>query len=763
MDMNRRLAVSACASLGFMAVESLCYASMGGGESSVVASWNPVSFLSAALAIESVVLVFLCSYIWKKRKGSKRVKQNTMLFKDMFDLAPYSCVLTDFSGRYIMVNQAYCNRLEVTQEEIIGRTMNEIEVKADAESVQEIKRQLMEKGEVKNVEIMLTLKSGAVIYSLFSSRIIEYNGEKVVLSMTVDITDRKRFEQELLERDRRLVIQNEQLQGLLISGKLLLRDFMGAICEITKTGSLLLETERVSVWIYSDDYQLLRCVDLYNSVTRNHSSGDELQSADFPVYTDAHRQGVIVVAADVYTDPRTCDIPEAYLKENDIQSLLDVPIWLGDRMRGVLSFESTGNKKIWSKEDERIAQTLATFVTLGFEIDERKRSEDEREKLQSQLLQSQKMEAVGRLAGGVAHDFNNMLTVIIGHSEIAAMRESLTDELIADLEQIKSAARKSADLTGQLLAFARKQTIDPRVLDLNATVAEMISMLRRLIGEDIDLAWMPGESVWPVFIDPTQIDQILVNLCVNARDAISGVGKIVIETQNVTFDKTYCEDNLGFIEGSYIMLAVSDDGCGMSREHLANIFEPFFTTKDKGKGTGLGLATLFGIVKQNNGFVNAYSEPGKGTTLRLYFPKSFEEVVEPLFVENRKAMEGKGELILMVEDEPVILEMGKIILEKLGYRVISASTPDIALHFAQQHAADIRLLMTDVVMPGMNGKELSEKIMTLNPRIRCLYMSGYTANAIVHRGVLDKGVHFIQKPFSVRTLSTKIREVLDSD
>lgn len=762
MDMNRRVAVSVWGSLGFISFASLCNASSGAAETASVAPWNPVFFISA-LVIESVVIAFLCSYIWKKRKRSKSVKQNATLFKDMFDLAPYSCVLNDFSGRYVKVNQSYCNRMEVTQEEIIGRTMGEIGVEADEESVHKIKSQLIEKGEVKNVEIKLTLKSGTVIYSLFSSRIIEYNGEKVILSMTVDISDRKRFEKELLEREKRLVFQNEQLQGILISGKLLLRDFMGAICEITKIGSLLLETERVSVWIYSDDYQMLRCVDLYNSVTRNHSSGDELQSADFPVYTDAHRQGDIVVAADVYTDPRTCDIPEAYLKENNIQSLLDVPIWLGDRIRGVLSFEATGKKKIWSKEDERIAQTLATFVTLGFEIDERKRSEEERQKLQSQLLQSQKMEAVGRLAGGVAHDFNNMLTVIIGHSEIAAMRENLPEEMLNDLEQIKSAARKSAELTGQLLAFARKQTINPRVLDLNATVSEMISMLRRLIGEDIDLAWMPGESVWPVCMDPTQIDQILVNLCVNARDAISGVGKIVIETENVTFDKTYCENHFGFVEGSYIMLAVSDDGCGMPREHLANIFEPFFTTKDKGKGTGLGLATLFGIVKQNNGFVNAYSEPGKGTTLRLYLPKSIEEVVEPLFVETQKAMEGNGELILMVEDEPVILEMGKIILEKLGYTVISASTPELALHFAQQHAADICLLMTDVVLPGMNGKELSEKVMALNPRIRCLYMSGYTANTIVHRGVLDKGVHFIQKPFSVRTLSTKIREVLDCD
>ncbi len=720
-------------------------------------------FLWIVIFIESVSLLISFMYILKKRKRSLIERQNATLFKDMFELAPYSCVLNSLDGRYLKVNQSYCDRMGVTPAEVIGKTMAEMGTVIDENAVQKIRQQLMEKGEVFNVEIQLTQNNGQIIHSLFSSRIIEYNGENVFLSMTVDISDRKNVERHLLEREQKLIVQNERLQNLLKNGALFLNNFSGAVEQITRTGSQLLETPRVSVWIYSDDFQVIRCIDVYNSVTDTHSSGEELQSSDFPAYTDAHRQGIAITVSDVYSDPRTKDIPEAYLKGHDIRSLLDVPIWMGERIRGLLSFEFTGRERVWTAEDERIAHTLATFVTLGFEIDERKRSDEQRDHLQSQLLQSQKMEAVGRLAGGVAHDFNNMLTVIIGHSEIAAMSEQITEDVAADLEEIKKAARRSADLTGQLLAFARKQTIDPRVLDLNLTVAGLISMLRRLIGEDIDLAWMPGDALWPVCMDPSQVDQILVNLCVNARDAISGVGKIVIETLNVVFDKTYCEEHFGFIEGSYVMLAVSDDGCGMTREQLSHIFEPFFTTKDKGKGTGLGLATLFGIVKQNNGFVNAYSEPGKGTTLRLYLPKSAEEISEPLTSEPLTALVGCGEVVLIVEDEPVILSMGKIMLEKMNYKVLAAGSPSDALKIAGEHAADIDLLMTDVVMPEMNGKELSEKIIALNPSIRCLYMSGYTANAIVHRGVLDKGVHFVQKPFSIRTLSRKIRMVLDSE
>ena len=397
------------------------------------------------------------------------------------------------------------------------------------------------------------------------------------------------------------------------------------------------------------------------------------------------------------------------------------------------------------------------------DITERKRAEKEKEDLESTLRQALKMEAVGRLAGGVAHDFNNMLSVIIGHAEMAMEGVDPAQPLYANLEEIKNAGERSADLTRQLLAFARKQTVAPKVLDLNKTVGGMTRMLQRLIGEDIDLAWLPYENLWPVKMDPTQIDQILANLCVNARDAIADVGKITIETGNIVFDETYCNDHIGFMPGEYVLLTVSDNGCGMDTVTIDNIFEPFFTTKESGKGTGLGLATVYGVVKQNNGFINVYSEPGQGTTFRIYLPRHLTKTTHSSAKRVTPAPERGHETILLVEDEPAILRMTTMMLERLGYTVVAARSPGEAISLAQEHTGIIDLLVTDVVMPEMNGRDLAKNVLSFNPNLKRLFMSGYTANVIAHHGVLDEGVNFIQKPFSRENFGAKVREVLDAD
>jgi PAS domain S-box-containing protein len=406
-------------------------------------------------------------------------------------------------------------------------------------------------------------------------------------------------------------------------------------------------------------------------------------------------------------------------------------------------------------------QKPSGLLVISRDITERKQAEMEKEKLQDQLLQAQKMESIGRLAGGVAHDFNNMLGVILGHAEFALEKAKENHDLYADLNAIQTAARRSADLTKQLLTFARKQIIDPRMLDLNNTVESMLSMLRRLIGEDINLVWQPAKGLWPVKMDPSQIDQILVNLCVNARDAIAGVGKLTIETGMKIFDSEYCADHAGFIPGDFAMLAVSDNGCGMDKEILNNLFEPFFTTKDVGEGTGLGLATIYGIVKQNNGFVNVYSEPDQGSIFRIYLPRYVAPDEIPAVVHPEKSDPTGNETILLVEDEPTILRMTRMMLERRGYRVLSAATPGEAIDLAKTHADKIHLLMTDVVMPEMNGRDLAGQLTALCPDIKLLFMSGYTANVIAHHGVLDEGVAFIQKPFSMKELAEKLRRVLD--
>ncbi len=400
-------------------------------------------------------------------------------------------------------------------------------------------------------------------------------------------------------------------------------------------------------------------------------------------------------------------------------------------------------------------------TVLVRDISERKRVEAEREKLQAQLTQAQKMESVGRLAGGVAHDFNNMLGIILGHAEIALERISLDDELHAELEEIKRAAERSADLTRQLLAFARKQTVAPRVIDLNAIVEGMLNMLRRLIGEDIHLDWIPGKEVASLKIDPSQIDQILANLCVNARDAISGNGRITIETDNAAIDSGYCIQHTYAVPGDYVMLAVSDNGCGMNQDTIGHLFEPFFTTKETGKGTGLGLATVYGVVKQNQGFINVYSEPGLGTTFRIYLPQYTVKTATPSEQKSLQAERG-SETILLVEDELAILNITMKMLSRRGYNVLTATTPGEAISIAREHTGQIDLLMTDVVMPEMNGRELAKNILSIYPNIKRLFMSGYTADVIAHHGVLDEGVQFIHKPFSIKDLEVKLREVLEN-
>jgi nitrogen-specific signal transduction histidine kinase/ActR/RegA family two-component response regulator len=400
-------------------------------------------------------------------------------------------------------------------------------------------------------------------------------------------------------------------------------------------------------------------------------------------------------------------------------------------------------------------------LSLIYDITERKRGEEERRKLEEQLFQAQKMESVGRLAGGVAHDFNNMLGVIIGRAEMALQQDVSNDKLQHNLKEILKAGLRSADLTRQLLAFARKQTAVAKILDLNDTISGMLQMLRRLIGEDIDLLWAPELDLWKVKIDPSQVDQILVNLVVNARDAISGVGAITMRTDNVAIEDSESAQTPELIAGQYVLLTVSDTGTGMTQEVRENIFEPFFTTKEMGKGTGLGLSTVYGIVKQNDGFIYVESEPEKGTTFKIYLPRVEVETAQVDSEEITLKRPTGTETVLLVEDDEGILDLGKMILENLGYTVLAAQTPVDSIRLAKEHPGDIHLLITDVVMPEMNGRELAELVGTIRPNLRCLYMSGYSADLIAHRGILDEGLNFIQKPFGSDDLAVRVRQVLD--
>lgn len=396
------------------------------------------------------------------------------------------------------------------------------------------------------------------------------------------------------------------------------------------------------------------------------------------------------------------------------------------------------------------------------DITERRRSEDERAKLQAQLVHAQKMESVGRLAGGVAHDFNNMLSVILGYAELALGSVAPGEQIAQQLREIQQAATRSSDLTRQLLAFSRRQTVAPRVLDLNDAVSGALKMVRRLIGEDIDLEWRPGGGLWMVSMDPSQVDQILLNLAVNSRDAIIGVGRISIRTENVTVTG-HGADPVGLATGEYVRLSIEDDGTGMEAQVLEHLFEPFYTTKEVGKGTGLGLATVYGIVTQNDGFIDVISAPERGATFRLYFPRVVVPQSAPrefgIFT-TPASLEGRGRTVLLVEDEAAILRLGKAILEQLGYTVLATEVPVEAIRLGREHPGQIDLLITDVVMPGMNGLDLAEQLRSIRPELRCMFISGYTDDVVAHRGVLRDGVHLLQKPFTRAGLAAKVREML---
>jgi len=396
------------------------------------------------------------------------------------------------------------------------------------------------------------------------------------------------------------------------------------------------------------------------------------------------------------------------------------------------------------------------FICVTEDITERKR-------LENQLLQAQKLESVGRLAGGVAHDFNNLLTVILGYAELLEAEEALDDTTREYLQNVSHAAEKASNLTRQLLSFARRQMIEPKVLNLNELILCLDKMLRRLIGENIELVMLPADDLHTVKVDPGQFEQILVNLVVNARDAMPESGKITIETYNAALDAEYARRHEDVTPGEYVVLAVSDNGTGMGEEIRLHIFEPFFTTKDKGRGTGLGLATVYGIVKQAGGHIWLYSELGEGTTFKIYLPRAVSPAEILVQTPEPIVLLSGSETVLLVEDEPSVRGLAVQTLRGRGYTVLEAMHGEEALRVANGHESEIALLLTDVVMPQMSGRELAERLQKQHPEMKVLYASGYTENTIVHHGVLEPGIAFLSKPFTPTQLTRKVREVLDSD
>jgi PAS domain S-box-containing protein len=649
--------------------------------------------------------------ITEQKRAQESLRSGQELQRATIACSPLAIYSIDLQGNVLLWNDAAQKIFGWAESEVIGRFLPVVP-EAQRKVLGTLRAELLKQGAFSGREVVLQCKDGRLFHASLSAAPIHDSTQAVIgiMSSVQDITEQKRSQEEL-----------QRSEALL-----------NAAQRISKIGGWEWNVARREMFWTEETYRL-----------------HDFDPEDFPPDGQTH-----------ITRSVACYSEQDRLK---ILSSFERCVAQGTPYELECRFTTTKGRSLWIRTAGlAVVEQGQVVKVFGYiqDITAQKQAEQEHERLQAQLIQAQKMESVGRLAGGVAHDYNNILSVILGYAELALAKLETDHPIHEHLRQIYAAGCRSRDITRQLLAFARKEVIAPEVLDLNATVESMLKILRRLIGEDIDLAWLPKTGLWPALMDPSQIDQILANLCVNARDAITGVGKIIIETDIKNFDDAYCAGHPGFAPGDFVLLSVSDSGCGMDKPTLDKIFDPFFTTKGVGIGTGLGLAMVYGIVKQNNGFINVYSEPGKGSTFKIYLPRHLGEIpVEPRPISEEIPM-GNGETVLVVEDEITILQMTETILSRLNYKVIAAQSPSEALTLAETHGGKILILVTDVVMPEMNGRELAERMRTLFPGLKCLYMSGYTADVILHRGGMDKEFAFIQKPFSRRDLAIKVREAL---
>jgi PAS domain S-box-containing protein len=640
--------------------------------------------------------------ITERKVAEDQLKKSEERYRDLVENAHDLIYEHDLEGNYISANKEVQQITGYSQEESLHLNQSQIVAPESLEKAREMMGRKLAGGRVTSYELEIIAKDGHRVAVEVNSSLVLRDGVPVgVRGIARDITQRKLVEEELRESEERY--------------------------------RLLFESNPQPMWVY--DYKTLRFLAVNQAAVRHYG------------YSKEEFLGMTI--KDIHP---TDDLPALMNLLSKGPSADNASIWRHQKKNGtIIEAEVTSHPLVF---DGRRAELI-----LANDITERKRLEAALLFSEEQLRQSQKLEAIGQLAGGVAHDFNNLLTVIGGYSSILLNKFDQDSPFRASVEEIKKASDRAGGLTRQLLAFSRKQILQPEILDLNVVVSDLDKMVRRLIGEDIDLLALTDPKLGKVKADPGQIEQVLLNLIVNARDAMPDGGKLTIETAHATLSDDYALSHAA-VSGSYVMLAVSDTGCGMDAELQKHVFEPFFTTKPAGKGTGLGLATVYGIVKQSEGHIWLYSEPGKGTCFKIYLPC----VDEALAARAAEPSVPKGtETLLLVEDEDQVRSIVQAILEQQGYDVLTAANGEEALKLAKLHGPGIRMLMTDVVMPQMSGRQLAEELTSIRPQLKVLYMSGYTDDAIVRHGLLDASLNFIQKPFDAASVARKVREVLDSE
>ncbi len=641
----------------------------------------------------------------ERRQVEETLRKSEERYKELTDLLPEVVFETDGKGNITFANQRAFDVFGYTQDELAQglKVLQMVAPEEESKAVEAFQKAL--RGEKLRWEFLMGRKDGTTFPAIVHVSPILHNSQPVGLrGIVVDITELKRSEELLRESENkyRTVVNN------------------------TGTAIMIIEEDTTISFVNSEFEKL-------SGYSREEIEGKKSWK-EFVDKEDLRRM-------------------------EEYHHLIRIDPTLAPRSYEFKFMDRDGKMKEVFIVVSMIPGTQKSVVSI-LDITESKRKEREMGALREQFLQSQKMEAVGRLAGGIAHDFNNALTVIKGYSQLFLLDLKKDDPSRGNIEEIQKAAERAANLTRQLLAFSRRQVMEMRVIDLNLLLRDLEKMLRRIIGEDIELRINLTEGLGKVKTDPGQIEQVIMNLVVNARDAMPDGGKLTIETANVVLDEKYVDSHVAVESGSYVMLSVSDTGCGMSPEVKERIFEPFFTTKEKGKGTGLGLSTVYGIVKQSGGNIWVYSEPGKGTTFKVYLPAVDEALEEPER-ETIEEMPRGSETILIVEDDEAVRKLAVHILEKQGYKVLEASQESEALGIFRNREAPIHLVLMDVVMPAISGRLLVEKLKEVRGDFKVLFMSGYTDDVIIHHGVLEKGVEFIQKPFTFKSLAKKVREVLD--
>jgi PAS domain S-box-containing protein len=703
------------------------------------------------------------------REAKETLQKREEEFRELYDHAPLGYHEYDREGKITRVNQTDLEMLGYSAEEMIGQPIWKFNVEEELAREQVPAKLAGKLPPGRNLVRTYRRKDGSTLPVLIEDRLLrDERGEIIGIRCTIqDITERKRAEEaqrKSEEEANRLAQENAIMAeiGRIISSSLNIEEVFALFSEKVKS---LLPYDRLAINLINEDgTSLINRYVVGDSAPQRNVGEVQPKTGTLTEMVILNRKGLVINSQGENEIAAKYPglLPEM---KAGLGSFLSVPLVSVDQPIGGLHFRSKGYG-VYSEKDLKVAESIAIQIAGAIAnaqlFSKHERAENEKASLQQQLYQSQKMEAVGRLAGGIAHDFNNLLTVINSNSQLGLMELKEWDPLKEKLDSIQKAGERAANLTRQLLAFSRRQMVEMKVIDLNALLQDLGKMLLRVIGEDIKLKIVPGNNLGRVKADPGQIEQAILNLVVNARDAMPSGGKLTIETANMELDQEYSNTHLGVKPGRYVVLSVNDTGVGMVPEVREHIFEPFFTTKEKGKGTGLGLSTVYGVVKQSGGNIWVYSEPGHGTTFKVYLPQVDEPLEEARKKVGREKLPGGSETILVVEDEEEVRKLAVAILKKQGYRILEAAHGGDAFLICEQGKDRIHLLLTDIVMPEMNGPELARRLRYFDPEMRVLFMSGYTDGAILQHGMLEKEMFFLQKPFSVEGLVGKVREVLDN-